>query len=44
MNSIISDFGQWMQARGYLSPASADAYMSDCKMFEAWLIDYRKKL
>lgn len=42
MNSIISDFGQWMQARGYLSQASADAYMSDCNQFEIWLIDYRK--
>lgn len=41
MNSIISDFGQWMQARGYLSQASADAYMSDCSLFEVWLIDYR---
>lgn len=41
MNSIISDFGQWMQARGYLSQASADAYMSDCNQFEIWLIDYR---
>lgn len=42
MNSIISDFGKWMQARGYLSQASADAYMSDCNQFEIWLIDYRK--
>ena len=42
MNSIISEFGQWMQARGYLSQASADAYMSDCNQFEIWLIDYRK--
>lgn len=41
MNSIISNFGQWMQARGYLSQASADAYMSDCSLFEVWLIDYR---
>ena len=41
MNSIISDFGKWMQARGYLSQASADAYMSDCNMFEIWLMDYR---
>lgn len=30
-----------MQARGYLSQASADAYMSDCSLFEVWLIDYR---
>ena len=42
MNSVISQFGEWMQARGYLSPASADAYMSDCNQFEAWLLDYRK--
>ena len=41
MNSIILDFGKWMQARGYLSQASADAYMSDCSLFEVWLIDYR---
>lgn len=41
MNSIVSDFGQWMQARGYLSQASADAYMSDCHLFEVWLMDYR---
>lgn len=42
MNSIISDFGKWMQARGYLSQASADAYMSDCNLFEVWLMDYRR--
>lgn len=42
MNRIISDFGSWMQARGYLSQASADAYMSDCSLFEVWLMDYRK--
>lgn len=41
MNSIILNFGQWMQARGYLSQASADAYMSDCNLFEVWLMDYR---
>lgn len=41
MNSIISNFGEWMQARGYLSQASADAYMSDCSLFEVWLMDYR---
>lgn len=41
MNSIISNFGEWMQARGYLSQASADAYKSDCSLFEVWLIDYR---
>lgn len=39
---VINEFGKWMQARGYLSPASADAYMSDCKQFEIWLMDYRK--
>jgi len=42
MNNIVSDFGKWMQARGYLSQASADAYMSDCRLFEVWLMDYRK--
>lgn len=41
MNSIILNFGEWMQARGYLSQASADAYMSDCSLFEVWLMDYR---
>ena len=30
-----------MLAKGYLSQASADAYMSDCSLFEVWLIDYR---
>lgn len=42
MNSIISEFGHWMQARGYLSQASAEAYVSDCKQFEIWLMDYRR--
>ena len=42
MNSVISQFGEWMLARGYLSQASAEAYMSDCKQFEIWLIDYRR--
>lgn len=30
-----------MLAKGYLSQASADAYMSDCSLFEVWLMDYR---
>lgn len=42
MIGVINEFGDWMQARGYLSQASADAYMSDCKQFEIWLLDYRK--
>lgn len=42
MNNIVSDFSQWMQARGYLSQASADAYKSDCSLFEVWLMDYRR--
>lgn len=42
MNNVILEFGQWMQARGYLSQASADAYMSDCSLFEVWLMDYRR--
>lgn len=42
MIDIIHDFGKWMQARGYLSQASAEAYVSDCKQFETWLLDYRK--
>lgn len=41
MIGIINEFGNWMQARGYLSQASAEAYMSDCKQFEIWLMDYR---
>lgn len=42
MSGVVVSFGQWMQARGYLSQASADAYMSDCNMFEIWLMDYRR--
>ena len=41
MSAIVNNFGEWMQARGYLSQASAAAYVSDCSLFEVWLIDYR---
>lgn len=42
MSGVIVSFGEWMQARGYLSQASVEAYMSDCNMFEIWLMDYRR--
>ena len=42
MVGVIHSFGEWMQARGYLSPASAEAYVSDCKQFEIWLMANRK--
>lgn len=41
MSAIVNNFGEWMLAKGYLSQASADAYMSDCSLFEVWLMDYR---
>lgn len=41
MSPLVSDFGAWMMAKGYLSPASADAYTSDISQFEKWLIRVR---
>lgn len=42
MSMVISEFGNWMLAKGYLSQASVDAYTSDISLFENWLIDYRR--
>lgn len=41
MYGVIGNFCCSMLAKGYLSQASADAYKSDLRLFEIWLIDYR---
>lgn len=39
---VISDYKLWMVGKGLLSPSSADAYGSDCYIFERWLIANRQ--
>lgn len=44
MSSVISDYRDWMLSKGYLSATSLDAYCSDLRQFEIWIIDYRPQL